>query len=497
MKKEWKEPRLRYPTPARRDETDILYGTRGDPNNSRIMIVGESWGIEEKRMQMPFMGKSGMVLEILLHEANIDRHECFFTNVVSYRPSGNNMETLFHFTNFAKKNRSQQVRGLFPRQIVRDGLERLQKQIELVKPELIIGLGNYTLWALTDDDFKIKADKGRYVPTGIGDYRGSQLRTRVGGVPFLPTYHPAATFRSYPWRAMIRHDFKMRVSKVANWDGLTQIFYVVRPDCTTTMGWLNECIFIAEGDGEIDIAVDIETRNGFIACLGVTYGIERGLCIPFLTTDKGKKAGYWSPEEEQIIVLKLRELFTHLNVTVIGHNFSFDAQYIFNQLFINIPNFDDTMVMHHCLYPGGGDPESAQRMAPQGLVQKSLNHVSSLYNFHHKYWKSEGKEWDTSMPEEQLWIYNCRDCCATLEAYHNLKRELTTANLWPQYQFQKQQLNELALPMMLRGFKIDTKSRSSMQLELLDAIAEYETKIYPMVPQELLPPVKKGQAPWY
>ena len=478
MKKEWKEPRLKYPTPARRDETDILYGTRGDPNNSRIMIVGESWGIEEKRMQMPFMGKSGMVLEILLHEANIDRHECFFTNVVSYRPSGNNMETLFHFTNFAKKNRSQQIRGLFPRQIVRDGLERLQKQIELVKPELIIGLGNYTLWALTDDDFKIKADKGRYVPTGIGDYRGSQLRTRIGGVPFLPTYHPAATFRSYPWRAMIRHDFKMRVSKVANWDGLTQIFYVVRPDCTTTMGWLNECIFIAEGDGEIDIAVDIETRNGFIACLGVTYGIERGLCIPFLTTDKGKKAGYWSPEEEQIIVLKLRELFTHLNVTVIGHNFSFDAQYIFNQLFINIPNFDDTMVMHHCLYPGGGDPESAQRMAPQGLVQKSLNHVSSLYNFHHKYWKSEGKEWDTSMPEEQLWIYNCRDCCATLEAYHNLKRELTTANLWPQYQFQKQQLNELALPMMLRGFKIDTKSRSSMQLELLDAIAEYLSLIH-------------------
>ena len=75
--------------------------------------------------------------------------------------------------------------------------------------------------------------------------------------------------------------------------------------------------------------------------------------------------------------------------------------------------------------------------------------------------------------EEELWIYNCRDCCATLEAYHNLKRELTTANLWPQYQFQKQQLNELALPMMLRGFKIDTKSRSSMQLELLDACLLY------------------------
>ena len=51
--------------------------------------------------------------------------------------------------------------------------------------------------------------------------------------------------------------------------------------------------------------------------------------------------------------------------------------------------------------------------------------------------------------------------------------------------------------MMLRGFKIDTRIRNIQTMELLDAVAEFETKLLPMVPEDILPERAKSAAPWY
>ena len=169
------EPWKRY-KPSTIPEDSIWYGTRGN-RTADIIIVGESWGSEERRMKMPFMGKSGQILEILLREAGISIDSCLFTNVVSLQPRGNNMATLFHPTKQA--GAMQAVRGLYPKQEVLEGLARLTQLIRRVKPTLIIGLGNHTLWALTDNDFDVKSEEGRSVPTGIGNYRGSQLYSTV------------------------------------------------------------------------------------------------------------------------------------------------------------------------------------------------------------------------------------------------------------------------------------------------------------------------------
>ena len=104
------------------------------------------------------------------------------------------------------------------------------------------------------------------------------------------------------------------------------------------------------------------------------------------------------------------------------------------------------------------------------------------------------------MPEEQLWSYNCKDCCATFEASERLTQVVEQQGLTKQYAFQIKQLNKLAIPMMLKGIKIDLNARSKMSLELLESIAEFETKVKNMVPEELLMPAsqrKKTTAPWY
>ena len=468
------------------------------------MIVGESWGTEERRMQLPFMGKSGQILEILMRETYLDINRCIFTNVVSDRPPGNEMARFFHVTKQARADNTPLLRGLYPKEVIYNGLARLYEQIEAIKPRLIIGLGNYTLWALTEDCFTLRHDDitRRLVPAGIGDYRGSQLRTTTTtteGIPFLPMYHPAATFRTYPWRAMIRHDLKVRVPKAfeTHWQKPDR-HYVVRPSYEEVDSRLHDLISWANIAREpLQLAVDLETRGNFIACIGIAWNKQQAMCIPILTTQKGKKDGYWTLDEEFEILLKLRQLLTHPKVRVVGQNFGFDVQYIVAQMFF-LPNIaDDTMLKHHCCFPGGGDP--VKGTGPQGLVQKSLNHISSLYNDFHTYWKAEGKTWETWMPEEQLWSYNCDDCCITYEANEKLDKVLEQQGLTEQYRFQMEQLNELAVPMMLRGVKIDLNARNRMTMEMLDAIAKFESKIAPMAPPELVAPPEgsKSKTPWY
>ena len=95
-----------------------------------------------------------------------------------------------------------------------------------------------------------------------------------------------------------------------------------------------------------------------------------------------------------------------------------------------------------------------------------------------------------------MWNYNCRDAIATYEADDHMTQVLEDEGLTEQYAFQMRQLNELALPMMLRGVKIDTNQRSKIAMELMEAIAEFETRLLPLVPEEILPR-KKGAASWY
>ena len=500
------EPYKRY-SPSKLEEDDLFYGVRGQVILPSILIVGESWGAEEARMKLPFMGKSGLLLELLLIDAGININECAFANVVNHRPPNNDMSQLFNHTARVRLKGLTPFKSLYPFEWVYEGINHLEELIKYIQPDLIIGLGNYTLWALTGESH-LSNKGGRIVPTGIGEYRGSQLYYKSEdsenpqSIPFLPTYHPASTFRTYAWRAMIRYDLTRRVPlafEVNGWEPPATNF-IIRPSFEEVIETLEMLLEKARNcEKGMSLAVDIETRNNFIACIGVAWTKYKAICIPILTTEKDKKEGYWSLQEEVEITLLLEKLLTHDKVRIIGQNFSFDVQYIFSQMFFLPKIADDTMIKHHTAFPGGGDP--IKKTGPQGLVQKSLNHLSSLYCKYHRYWKDEGKTWETSMPEEQLWTYNCKDCCATFEINEVLTEFIADQNLEEQYNFQMDQINNLAVPMMLRGVKINTQMRNKMAMELFDAVAMFETRIDGMLPKEiadgLVEKWTKNTAAWY
>ena len=473
---------------------EIFYGTSG-PRDARIAIVGESWGTNERELQLPFVGQSGKELDKIMAEAGMpDRSQIFMTNVVPEQPIRNEMHTFFYPTGLARKQHMEPTRGLYPRPNVMAGVVALKKQLAQVKPDIIIGFGNYTLWALTEDSFSVADHEGHKVPRGIGWWRGSQLFVNIDGrqVPFLPTYHPAAVFKTWPWRYLIKHDLGARVvkhlGKIEEAWTPPEWNFVTRPGVSVALNWINTMCDIADAH-ILDLAVDIETRGRtFISCIGLAASKQSAICIPFTCVDR---FNYFTEEEELQVVLALRRLLTHPNVRIIGQNFLYDLQYILPQLFC-LPKLSfDTMLMHHVCWPGGGSPESKAYVA--GLTRKDLSSLSSFYCAHHRYWKDEGKNWEPWMGDEQHWVYNCTDAVRTFEVKEELQSLIVSLGLETQAQFQMDVANEVALEMMLNGVLIDTKRRAEIALELAARMDEYQLLIDSLIPEDVWPrdPKKK------
>jgi uracil-DNA glycosylase len=374
------------------------------PSNAKVMIIGEAPGEYEIMKGMPFIGPSGMELDKMLNEAGIHRSQCFITNVCQERPPGNDMgEWLVNLKNPPKPDNAKYKnkkwvswKGQWAHPAVVAGYEGLIRHIELVRPTLIIALGNTALFALTGE-------------WGIKSWRGSQLVGTVGNhtCKVIPAYHPAAVLRDWSIRAVTVHDFRRCAREMH-----TPLPYIIpnyeriiRPSFAQVVNWLAQ-LRMKLAHGMVLNSADIETRGGHIACIGMYVKGLPTICIPWMVDKKEESKGdafsYWSASEELYIWKELRAIFKHKNTRVIGQNWHYDSQYLYRFLFIKIRVFWDTMVTQHCMYPG---------------MPKGLDYLSSLYCQFHRYWKDDIKDWDPKMGELQFWAYNCEDCERTYEIY--------------------------------------------------------------------------------
>jgi uracil-DNA glycosylase len=454
----------------------IFTGTSG-PSSAEIVIVGEAWGAEEARTGQPFMGQSGQELTKILAEAGISRNQCLITNVVSERPPQNEMTAFFYKTVEAKAIGIQAVRGLYPKPNVLTGLSNLYVLLEKVNPKLVIGLGNYPLWALTEDCFGVGNDEGWKVPTGITNWRGSQLQSLTGH-NFLPTYHPAGMLRNWPWRYDMRHDIAVRGKKALSGDfGAPNYNFIIQPSFEVVMQTLANLKAFADA-GSLDLSVDIETRDYLIDCIGLAWSSLDAICIPFAI--RFEPYNYWSEDEEIAIVQELRTLLHHSNVKITGQNFLYDAQYLcmFFGILLKVEN--DTLFQQHTAWPG---------------KPKDLAYISSLYCQYHRYWKSEGKVWHPTFSDHQHWTYNCKDAVITFEAKNALKTTIEKLHLTEQYALMMEQF-PVVLEMMLRGTRIDTAARLRLTRELEAAVADVSHELDQLIPSSLYPRKKKAK-PWW
>lgn len=451
------------------------------PENARVMIVGEAPGHEEETYKVkdpvtgtpmlqpqPFVGSSGRLLDKLLGNAGIIREECFITNICKYRPPNNNLSAWFDTKTAAKKNGTPLYNGRYPHKEVVEGLAELAQEIDLVKPELIIALGEPALWATTGE-------------SGITKWRGSTLNPqRFHGSKVIPTYHPAAIMRNYSWKVFAEHDLKKCAEELDNPIEKPNYTFRIRPSFTDVFATLEQLKHQLDSN-ETRLAVDLETRAGHIACIGIAWSSTDAICIPFMCTESHD--GYWQYSDvEYHVIRRIRGIIGHPNARIVGQNYLYDEQY--NILWWGAKSnvYMDTMLAQHVCYPG---------------MAKDLNTLSSLHCAYHEYWKDEGKLWDTSMPEDDYWVYNCKDAVTTLECSYALDKQIDRLGLREQFNFQMRTY-ECCLQAMLRGVRVDKKNRAAMGLELNFAAEQFECWFKPLIGDDVHePPKSKTAKPWY
>lgn len=147
--------------PLAQGRTTVVFG-EGNPD-ADLMVIGEGPGHDEDLQGRPFVGRSGKLLDrLLFEEIGVARETVYIANVVKCRPPGN--------------------RDPLPLEIeaCRPWLEA---QVELIRPQVVLTLGNFSTKLLLQTTDGIRVTRGRVYPWG------------ATGAVLVPTYHPAFALR--------------------------------------------------------------------------------------------------------------------------------------------------------------------------------------------------------------------------------------------------------------------------------------------------------------
>ena len=166
----------------KKNSTNIVFSD-GNPN-SKIMIIGEGPGANEDIEGVPFIGKTGELLDKMLLSINLERENVYITNVVNYRPPENRNPTKEEIDRY---------------------LPYLTRHIEIIDPKILILLGSSALNAVIGSEQKISEIRGKWINKKIG-----KCNTSV-----IVSFHPAFLIRQPDQKAMSWIDLKMIRKKIS------------------------------------------------------------------------------------------------------------------------------------------------------------------------------------------------------------------------------------------------------------------------------------------
>ena len=146
-----------------KNRNKFVFGS-GNPN-ADVMVIGEGPGAEEDKQGLPFVGRAGKLLTDILKAINFTRDEVFIANVVKCRPPGN------------RTPQQQEMDTCIP---------YLKKQIDLIKPKLILCLGLTAAQGILKLNTNLSSMRGKFY-----DFENTKV---------LVTYHPAALLRNPNWK---------------------------------------------------------------------------------------------------------------------------------------------------------------------------------------------------------------------------------------------------------------------------------------------------------
>ncbi len=147
---------------------------------AKLVFVGEAPGADEDQQGLPFVGRAGKLLTKIIEAMGFTRDQVFICNVLKCRPPNNRPPApgeVAHCRPF------------------------LKRQLELIRPKVIVALGNHAVKAL------LQTEKG------ISELRGTFQEYE--GIPVMCTYHPAYLLRSPGEKKKVWEDMKKVIQRLA------------------------------------------------------------------------------------------------------------------------------------------------------------------------------------------------------------------------------------------------------------------------------------------
>ena len=162
------------------DECELSHTARStvfcDGNvDAEVMLIGEAPGNQEDIEGKPFVGKSGQLLDKILETININRTNCYISNIIPWRPPGNRNPT------------AAEINTCLP---------FIKKHIQLINPKILMLIGSISAKSILDQT------------TGITKLRGiwHLYKDQNNEIPAFPVFHPAYLLRRPANKAFMMTD---------------------------------------------------------------------------------------------------------------------------------------------------------------------------------------------------------------------------------------------------------------------------------------------------
>lgn len=308
-----------------------------------IAIVGEAYGEQEAAEGRPFVGRSGWFLRQQLSQVGIRFEDCFVTNVLNFRPPGNDLDQLTGPKALAIPGYGPIAKGKYLNAQYTPELARLYTELNAATPNVIIALGATATWALTGS-------------AGIKGLRGSVTQCKPHGLAatgvalapwkILPTFHPANILREYTNRPIQLSD----LAKAAAQSAFPEVRRTSReiwlePDLGDLLRFERMHILPAT-----QLSIDVETKGDQITCIGFAPSSVVSITIPFWSA-RQRDGNYWRTLREEVAAWNFVRRWCAAKPSLF-QNGMYDAHRIWRTYGIPITQMeDDTMLLHHALQP--------------------------------------------------------------------------------------------------------------------------------------------------
>lgn len=310
---------------------------------SKIIVVTEFPGKTDLVYKKLLSGETGKIFWDLVDEVGIDRNSLEVLSVLPIRPASGKIEDFCLNKKEATEEAQKFGYSSYPRNYFKTGkylhprylshVEALLSSIKEKKPNLVLCLGSFAMWAVMDTS-KLTAHRGTASESPL-----------IPGQKVIPTYHPVTIIRDWSQRVIAGADL-MKAKREAEFPEIIRPKRrVLVPETREDLDRIREIL-----NEQSRLTLDIETKNSQITCVGFGISPELSVCIP-ITDSRKPDWNYWSLLDELHAVKLIKDICENPSIEKGLQNGVYDIQYLWWTWGIKTFGFrEDSMILSHSLY---------------------------------------------------------------------------------------------------------------------------------------------------